>query len=374
MSEKRDYYEVLNVARKAGDDEIKEAYRRLALKYHPDRNQGNKESEEKFREATEAYEVLSDPQKRSTYDQFGFQGVEGTGFTWTDDLGRVQRDFGDIFGQGFFEDIFDLFGDGRASGRQTVRGYRGEDIAASASVSLPEVAAGAKKTVEFGRLVPCAECRGSGAAAGAGKKACPQCGGAGQTRYTQGFFSLTRACTRCGGEGRIIEKPCRNCGGKGRVRTKERLEVNIPPGVETGSRLRVRGKGNAGAQGGPPGNLYLTLYVEEDPRFQRKGQNLVYPLAVTFTEAALGTEKEVPTLQGKVRMKIPAGTQSGNILRLRGRGLPDVSGHGRGDQLVTVTVETPVGLSREARRLLQALDKEAGPRSYPKSKKGEGQK
>lgn len=368
MAEKRDYYEVLGVSRQAGDKDVKEAYRKLALQYHPDRNPGNKEAEEKFREATEAYEVLSDPKKRETYNQYGFQGVEGTGFTWTDDLGRVQRDFGDIFGQGFFEDIFDLFGGGRSGDRQTARGYRGEDVEASASVSLKEVAQGTRKQVNVTRLVSCADCGGSGAAKGTGKKTCPQCGGAGQTRYTQGFFSLTRPCPRCRGEGQVIEQPCRNCGGKRRVREKERLEVTIPPGVETGSRLRVRGKGNAGINNGPPGNLYLNLFVEEDPRFERKRQNLLYHQAVTFTEAALGTEKQVPTLQGKVRMKIPPGTQSGNILRLRGRGLPDISGYGRGDQLVVIAVETPVKLSREARRLLETLERETDHRAYPKSK------
>ena len=365
---KRDYYELLGVPKDSGSEAIKEAYRNLALKYHPDRNPGDKGAEEKFKEATEAYEVLSDSQKRATYDQFGFQGVEGTGFTWTDDLGRVQREFSDIFNQGYFDDLFDLFGMGTGARRRTQSFNRGDDLQVNISISLKEAAEGAQKEITVPRLTACSICNGSGAAPGSGKRACSQCGGAGQVRYTQGFFSISRTCNRCQGTGKVIENPCRNCRGTGRVREKERLQVTIPAGIESGSRLRIKEKGNVGPQGGPSGNLYLGVLIEPDAQFQREGTDILYDLFITFTESALGTEKEMPTLKGNVRMKIPPGTQTGTVLRLRGRGMPDVSGYRRGDQLVRVIVETPVGLGREERRLLEEFEKRTSQRSYPKSK------
>jgi len=366
---KRDYYEVLGVSRDATNDAIKEAYRRLALQYHPDRNPGNKEAEEKFKEATEAYEVLSDPQKRATYDRFGFQGVESTGFTWTDDLSRVQREFGDIFGHGFFDDLFDLFGGGVETRTKQRGGGRGEDIETVVTVSLKEVSEDTEKEIEITRLDTCPVCSGTGSAS-AGTRTCPQCSGTGQIYYQQGFFAITRTCPKCNGSGQIIEKPCRNCNGKGRVRKKEKLRVTIPAGIESGSKLRVRGKGNVGIRGGPSGNLYLNILIEKDPNFIREGPNLIYQLYVTFTEAALGTEREVPTLKGSVRMKIPAGTQSSTIFRLRGKGLPDIDGLRRGDQLVRVMVETPVNLRYEERQLLKELEERTGRQCYPKSKGG----
>ena len=367
---KRDYYEVLGVKKDAGNDEIKEAYRKLALRFHPDRNPGNKEAEEKFREATESYEVLSDSQKRATYDQFGFQGIENSGFNWTDDWSRVQHDFGDIFGGGSFDDLFSFFsGATRTGSRQRKQAFRGEDIEASVTIPLKEAAEGVKKEVSLTRLTICPSCNGAGASAGTGKRPCPQCGGDGQIRHNQGFFSISQTCPRCGGAGEVIEKPCRNCNGKGRVKERERLQVTIPAGIENGSKLRVHGKGNVGIQGGPAGNLYLNIFVEEDPLFRREGNNLIYEQFVTFTEAALGTEKEVPTLKGDVRMKIPAGTQTGTVLRLRGRGIPNISGYGRGDQLVRIIVETPINLTVEERRLLEDFEKRTSRRTYPKSKK-----
>ncbi|HNQ34728.1 MAG TPA: molecular chaperone DnaJ [bacterium] len=367
MAEKRDYYEVLGLDRQATPESIKEAYRKQALQYHPDRNPGNKAAEEKFKEATEAYEVLSDANKRATYDQFGFRGLEGAGFNPSDDLGRVQHDFSDLFANSdLLEGIFNSFGIG--GGRRGRRVMQGEDLRASVSISLPEAAEGVRKEIEVGRLVACPECRGSGAAAGTKAAPCKQCGGHGQVTYNQGFFTMSRTCPICGGTGQMIEKPCRGCSGQGRVRRREKLEVTVPPGVDHGSRLRVRGKGNVGPNGGPAGNLYLDIYLEPDPRFKREGSHLIYELPVTFTEAALGAEKSVPTLKGSVRMKVPAGTQSGTILRLRGRGFPDPSGYNRGDQLIRVELETPVNLGREERRLLEDLENRTGRRAYPRSK------
>jgi len=367
---KRDYYEVLGVKKDAGNDDIKEAYRKLALQFHPDRNPGNKEAEGKFREATESYEVLSDSQKRATYDQFGFPGIENSGFNPTDDWGRVQQDFGDIFGRGSIDDLFNFFrGTSGTGSRQREQVFRGEDIEASVRIPLKEAAEGVKKEVSLTRLTACQSCNGTGASAGTGKRPCPQCDGDGQIRHNQGFFSISQPCPRCGGAGEVIEKPCRNCNGKGRVREKERLQVTIPAGIENWSKLRVHGKGNVGIQGGPAGNLYLNIFVEEDPLFRREGNNLLYEQFITFTEAALGTEKEVPTLKGDVRMKIPVGTQTNTVLRLRVKGMPNISGYGRGDQLVRITIETPVNLTAEERRLLEDFEKRITRRSYPKSKK-----
>jgi molecular chaperone DnaJ len=367
---KRDYYEVLGISREADAEQIKHAYRNLALKHHPDRNPGDKSAEEKFREATEAYEVLSDKEKRATYDRFGHQGLQRDGFDPSQDLGRVYRDsdLGDVFGGFSFEDLFGLFG---AAGTRRPAGARsGEATEATVSVTLAEVLHGAKKKVDISRLAPCRACTGTGAAAGSGLAPCPQCGGSGSVRFVQGFFSITRTCERCRGTGQVIEKPCTACSGKGRSREREQLEITIPPGIEHGSRLRVRGKGNAGARGGPAGNLYLGVFVEPDPRFQRAGADINHGIHITFGEAALGAVKSVPTLHGDVRMKIPAGTQSDSVFRLRGKGLPQVSGKGYGDQLVRVRVETPVNLGREERRLLEELEKTAGPRAYPRSKAG----
>lgn len=363
---KRDYYEVLGVPREAAPDKIKDAYRQLALKHHPDRNPGDKKAEEQFREATEAYEVLSDPEKKAKYDRFGHEGLSG--FDPSQDLGRVyrDRDFGDIFGGVSFEDLFDIFGMG--GGRRGSRGGagRGEHVEASLAISLAEAFSGVKKTVGVNHLVGCPACRGSGAAEGTGKSTCPQCGGAGQVRYSQGFFSIAQACPRCRGTGEIIAKPCRKCAGQGRVRSREKIEVTIPRGIESGSRLRVRGKGNAGRQDAPPGDLYLNILVEPDPRFRRNGQDIVADLYLTFSEAALGGEKEVATLHGPLSMKIPPGTQTESVFRLRGKGMPRLERNGFGDQLVRARVETPVSLGREEKRLLTELEERAGPRAYPR--------
>lgn len=363
---KRDYYEILGVKRDDGPEKIKEAYRSLALKYHPDRNTGDKSAEEKFREATEAYEVLSDPEKKSKYDRFGHEGLSG--FDPSQDLGRVyrDRDFGDIFSGFSFEDLFDFFGMGGSAGRGG-GAARGEHAEASLAVALREAFSGVKKTITVNRLTACGTCNGSGAAPGTSKTVCRQCGGTGQVRYSQGFFSIAQACPECRGAGERNEKPCRKCAGQGRARTREKIEVAIPAGIESGSRLRVRGKGNVGVGGSPPGNLYLNIIVEPDPVFRRSGRDIISEVHLTFSEIALGGEKEVSTLHGPVRMKIPPGTQGESVFRLRGKGMPVVGGGGFGDQLVRVKAETPVNLGREERRLLAEFDRKAGARSYPKS-------
>ncbi|MBN2645583.1 MAG: molecular chaperone DnaJ [Desulfuromonadaceae bacterium] len=356
---KRDYYEILEVNRNASEAEIKKAYRRLAVKYHPDKNPGDKQAEERFKELTEAYAVLSDNQKRATYDQFGHAGVDGSGGGFSSG-GFRGSPFEDIFG-----DIFgDIFNTGSSS-RRSSRGQRGDDLRYNLTISFEQAAFGTETSVQIPRHYSCETCGGSGAAPGTSPKTCPTCGGAGQVRYQQGFFQLTRPCPDCGGTGTRIETPCPDCHGSGRVKDKRKLSLKIPAGVETGTRLKLSGEGESGLYGGPPGDLYVVITVEEHPIFKREGRNVICETPISFTQAALGGDIEVPTLDGRVKMKVPAGTQSGKILKLAGKGIPDLQGHRRGDQLVVLRVETPTKLTARQKELLEEFARESGDDVHP---------
>jgi len=349
---KRDYYEILGVARGASDDDLKKAYRRLAIQLHPDRNPGNKQAEERFKEVNEAYQVLSDPERRSQYDRFGhsaFQGPQGQG------------PFGGFdFSQGFEEVFSDIFGDffGTGRGRARSRSRRGDDLRYDLEVEFEEAARGTEKVVRFQRLTLCEACNGTRARGGStGARQCPNCRGTGQVRTQQGFFSISTTCNQCRGEGTIISDPCPKCQGQGRLRKQESLSVRIPPGVDNGSRLKLRGEGEAGYGGGTPGDLYVIIHVKEHSLFVRQENHIVIEVPISFPQAALGCEIEVPTLEGKVNLKIPSGTQSGKVLRLKGKGIIDLHGYGRGDQLIRVVVETPRSLTSRQRELLEEFAK-----------------
>lgn len=357
----RDYYEILGVTRDADAEEVKKSYRKLAFEYHPDRNNGSKEAEAKFKEATEAYEVLRDPEKRAAYDRYGHAGVKGGaaagggfgGFDFADALEVFMRDFGGFSG------LDDLFGGrgGRRGGRGGVR--RGVDMQVRVQLTLAEVASGARKSVRVAVLNPCKACDGTGGEGGAAPVSCPTCEGMGEVRRVQRSFLgqvvTVSPCPACGGAGLYVERPCKSCSGETIERGEKTIEVEIPPGVSSGDYITVRGQGNAGARGGPRGDILVVIEVEEDPRFVRDGANLLYRLPITYTQAVLGAELEVPMVTGTVRVKVPAGTQSGNTLRLRERGLPQLQAGGRGDLLVQVMVWIPSSPSAEERALLQRL-------------------
>jgi molecular chaperone DnaJ len=363
---KRDYYEVLGVARNAGEAELKKAYRRLALQYHPDRNPDDPDAEERFKEASEAYAVLSDPDKRRAYDRFGFEGVgagAGPGFG---------QDFGDL---GSFTDLFnDLFGDlfgqraGAAGGRRRGRGQRGADLRYNLEISLHDVLNGLDAKLRIPKMRPCGTCSGSGARAGTSPERCTRCRGSGQVVFQQGFFRISRPCDQCGGEGEIVRERCPDCRGAGRVQGQQTLQVRVPPGVDDGARLRVAGEGEAGISGGPPGDLYVVISVRSHELFQREGVHLHCEVPVQFVQAALGAEIEVPTLEGKVTLRIPEGTQSGTQMRLRAKGLPALGGQGRGDQIVRIFVEVPTKISDRQRELLEQFAKESGTEVSPVAK------
>ncbi len=361
---KKDYYEILGVPRDASLEEIKKAYRKLAMKYHPDRNPGNKEAEEKFKEISEAYAVLSDPQKRAQYDQFGHAGLEDMGF-------RGFTDFRDVFSSDIFRDfadIFESFFRGEPFIREEEIPSRGRDLRYELTITFREAARGVEKTLTLPRYKPCVQCGGKGTKPGAGWSTCPQCRGRGEVSYTRGFFYFSETCSRCGGTGRISE-PCPTCRGTGRIRESAGITVKIPAGVKDGSRLRIRGEGEAGYRGGPPGDLYITIRVLPDPIFQREGDNVLVEIPVPFTTALLGGEIEVPTLEGKVKMKVPPGTQSGTIFRLRGKGIPHLHERGKGDELVRIKIELPVRLSEEQKELIQKFRKLEDPSNYPEGEK-----
>ncbi|MEY2625065.1 MAG: molecular chaperone DnaJ [Gammaproteobacteria bacterium] len=346
---KRDYYKVLDVPRNASEADIKKAYRRLAMKYHPDRNPGDKEAEESFKEAKEAYEVLTDEQKRAIYDQHGHDGIDaarqggGAG-------GFGGADFGDIFGEVFG----DIFGGARRGGRSQV--FRGADLRYELELELPQAVFGYTTEIEIPRLMECETCHGSGAAKGHTPTTCDQCQGSGQMRISQGFFQLQQPCNRCRGTGRIIRNPCDTCLGQGRVRRTRKLSVKVPAGVATGDRIRLGGEGEAGRNGGPAGDLYIEMNVKPHSIFEREGDDLSCEVPVSFATAVLGGSVKVPTLEGDVSLKIPAETQSGRVFRLRDKGVKPVRGGDRGDLFCRVVVETPVNLSNDQRELLKKFD------------------
>jgi molecular chaperone DnaJ len=350
---KRDYYEILGVSRSANQDEIKRAYRKIAKKYHPDANPGNKEAEEKFKEAAEAYEVLSDPEKRSRYDRFGHEGVKqdfgAGGFSWSDftHFSDLEDILGDFFGGSLFETFF--------GGRERRGPRRGQDTRYDLEITLEEAYTGCEKRIEVQKRTRCKVCNGSGSAPGHGRSTCSSCGGTGQIRVSQGFFSIARTCSRCGGTGEVITHPCKACNGAGITRQTRRITVTIPPGVDTGSRLKISGEGEELPQGGLPGDLYVVIYVKEHEVFVRDGDNVLCEVEISYPLACLGGEVDVPTLQGRVKMNIPPGTQSHKVFRLRGKGLPNLRGYGRGDQLVRVVVRVPRHLSQRERELLREL-------------------
>ena len=367
MSSKRDYYEILGVKKNASLDEIKSAYRELALRYHPDRvsAEQKKEAEEKFKEISEAYAVLSDSNKRALYDQYGHAGIDQR-FTYEDifkgaDFSSIFQDLGDFgFGGGLFDEIFgdfgfDLFGHSRRTGTSR---RRGRDLQVEVDISLQEAVSGIEKTVKLPRYEPCTTCNGSGAKPGTKRTTCPQCRGSGRMVVSSGFFQLAQTCNRCRGEGTIIATPCPNCRGEGRSKITRKIKVKIPPGVYTGSHLRVRGEGEAGTLS--RGNLYVLINVKPHPVFERVDNNIICQVDISVAKAILGAEIEVPTLNGNVKMKIPAGTQPNRIFRLRGKGIPDVHGRGTGDELVRINVVIPTSLTSEARRYIEEFARATG--------------
>ena len=362
---KRDYYEILGVSRDVDAKELKKAYRKLAMKYHPDRNPDDKDADAKFKEATEAYEILGDEQKRAAYDQYGHAGVDpnaaGGGF------GGGGANFSDIFG-----DVFgDIFGGGGGGGGRGGRGgpQRGSDLRYTMDLSLEEAVRGVEKKIRVPTLTSCDTCDGSGAKPGTSPKTCSTCGGAGQVRMQQGFFSVQQTCPTCRGQGTMIEDPCNSCHGRGVKEETKTLSVKIPPGVDTGDRIRLSGEGEAGAMGGPAGDLYVQVSVREHELFHRDGRNLYCDVPISIVDAALGGELEVPTLDGRVKLKIPAETQSGKLFRLRGKGVTPVRGGTAGDLLCRVQVETPVNLTSEQKDLLMKFQESlTGEKHSPQKK------
>ena len=375
MAEKRDYYEVLGVSRGASEDEIKKAYRKMAKQYHPDLHPGDAEAEAKFKEVGEAYEVLSDPQKKSRYDQFGHAGVDPNfgagGGGWGG--GGVNVDFGDF---GDIGDIFSsIFGGGFGGGgrRQNPHAPRqGSDAGVNIFISFEEAAKGCQKKTAVPRIVPCEECSGSGAKKGTSPSTCPDCGGRGQVSRAQrtpfGVMQTQTACPRCQGRGRVIEHPCAACGGQGRVRKTVEMGINIPAGIDDGQVITVRGKGNAGQNGGPAGDLNVQVTVRPHALFERDGFDIWCELPITFTQAALGAEVDVPTLDGKMSYTIKEGTQPGDVIRIRGKGIPFLNGRGTGDLLLKIVVEVPKNLSREQKKLLKDFEESTGDKQYQKRK------
>ena len=344
MTAKRDYYEILGVDHNAGEDAIKARYRKLALKYHPDRNPGDKEAEERFKEAAEAYEVLRDSEKRNIYDHYGHQGLQGTGFSGF-------RGFEDIFSS--FSDIFENFfgfGTGRRSGTAS---RRGADLRYDLTISFMDAAFGVETEIEIEKLESCPTCRATGCEPGTYPEDCRACGGTGQISRTQGFFSIRTTCPHCRGEGRSISRPCPDCRGIGQVERRKKVSAKIPAGVDTGSRLRLAGEGESGTRGGPPGDLYVFVNVKPHDFFERNNNDIICQVPISFVQAALGADIDVPTLTGEKKLRIPKGTQPGEVFRFKGEGIPSLRGYGRGDQIMQVLVKTPTGLTKKQETLLK---------------------
>jgi molecular chaperone DnaJ len=363
---KRDYYKVLDVARSASEVDIKKSYRRLAMKFHPDRNPGDHEAEDKFKEAKEAYEILSDAHKRAVYDQYGHAGLEASrNAQGGHGPGASAEAFSDIFG-----DVFgDIFGGARRAGAS--QSFRGADLRYEVALDLSEAVFGRSIEIDVNKFAECELCHGSGAAKGSNPVSCDTCSGTGQVRVSQGFFTLQQTCPHCRGSGRIVRNPCDNCLGQGRVRRAKKLSVKIPPGVDNGDRVRLSGEGEAGRNGGPSGDLYVEVQVRDHPLFERDGMHLSCEVPVSFATAALGGSVEVPTLDGPVTLKIPAESQSGRVFRLREKGVKSVRGTARGDLFCRVAVETPVHLSHEQSKLLRELEeslKQGGAKHTPRQK------
>jgi molecular chaperone DnaJ len=346
---KRDYYEVLGVNRDASEDDIKKAYRKLAMQHHPDRNPDNPTAEEKFKEAKEAYEVLSEAEKRTAYDRFGHAGVDANAAAGAG-AGAGFGNFGDVFGDIFSE----IFGGAGGRGRSNV--YRGADLRYNLEIGLEEAARGTETKIRVPALEECETCHGSGAKPGTQPVTCTTCGGAGQVRIQQGFFSLAQTCPRCSGTGKIVKDPCGTCSGAGRVKKQKTMSVKIPPGVDEGDRIRLAGEGEAGVNGGPPGDLYVVIRLRQHPVFSRENSDLHCEMPISFSMAALGGELEIPTLDGSARIKVPPETQTGKVFRLRGKGIKAVRSNEYGDLFCHVVVETPVNLSARQKELLQELE------------------
>ncbi|MCZ6622721.1 MAG: molecular chaperone DnaJ [Deltaproteobacteria bacterium] len=344
MNGKRDYYELLGLNRSASEEQIKKAYRKLALKYHPDQNPGDKQAEEKFKEVSEAYQVLTDSEKRVQYDQFGHAafGNGGPGKGGFDFTSGFEDVFGDIFGE--------FFGSRTTRGRSRARG---EDLRYNLTISFEEAVFGTEKKIKIPRQGPCDSCHGSGSKPGSSPRTCPTCRGKGQVSFQQGFFVVSRTCNQCRGQGAIISNPCSSCKGAGRVRKFQTLSMRIPAGVETGSRLKLRDEGESGVSGGPSGDLYVVIQVKPHPLFIRDGLDIICEVPISFAQAALGAEIDIPTLEGKVKMKVPPGTQSEKVFRLKGKGIKDVQGYYHGDQHVRVVLETPTHLTSRQKELLK---------------------
>ena len=367
--QKRDYYEVLGISKGASEDEIKKAYKKMARKYHPDLNPGDKEAEEKFKEVNEAYEVLSDANKKARYDQYGHAGVDpnfgagGAGFDGNFDFG----DLGDIFGS--------FFGGGFGGGRRTNPNapQRGESIRMSLAISFEEAAFGCEKAVTVDRMEQCDTCHGNGCAPGTSPEVCPDCHGSGQVQVRRqtpmGVFATSAPCSRCGGKGRIIHQPCKDCHGTGTVRKRKTFQASIPAGIDNGQTISIRGQGHAGVNGGPAGDLLITITVRPNELFRREGTSVLCEAPITFAQAVLGAELEIPTIDGKVKYDLPEGTQSGTTFRLKGKGIPSINGRGRGDQYVTVYIETPRNLNKEQKEALKKFAESVGDNNYEERKK-----
>jgi len=359
--ENRDYYKILGVTRSANEEEIKKAYRKVAMQYHPDRNPGDKESEEKFKLASEAYEVLRDPQKRQIYDHYGIEGLKGTGFTGFKGFEDIFASFGDIFE--------DFFGFGTNSRRRS-RPRQGADLRYDLKISFYEAAFGKEGEIEIPKKEACEVCDGTGSKPGTSPAQCPNCRGTGQIIRSQGFFTISTTCGQCHGEGKYIPHPCKECRGSGWVKRTKKIKIKIPPGVDTGSKLRIRGEGENGERGAPPGDLFVFLFVEPHEFFVRDGDDIVCQIPISFSQAALGTEIEIPTLNGRKNLSIPRGTENAEIIKIKAEGFPKIRGYGRGDLFVQIFVKTPKNLTKRQEEILRELEEI----DMKKGKEGEGWK